>query len=113
MSNADHLIIKRVVRSVLARSLALHQEAVDKTADEVIDALRFECGGDRLYVPRGKAHCERDLRIRSSYLALCQKHAPGFAMETLARREELSIRQLRRICAPQLLRQMPPDATRQ
>lgn len=113
MSNPDHLVIKRAVRSVLARSLSLQQDTADRTADEVMSALRFECGGDRLYVPRGKAHADRDSKIRDAYRDLCGRTTQRIALETLARREELSIRQLRRICAPGLLHTQATCTTRQ
>jgi Mor family transcriptional regulator len=101
MSSQDHLIIKRLVQSVLAKSLALHNEKAAQAADEVVDALQRECGGDRLYVPVPKdgSIAERDDRIRGRYRELCETHSSRVALEMLARREALGMRQLYRICS--------------
>lgn len=102
---ADHEIIKRVVRSVLEKSLPMPFEQIERTACEVQAALERECGGDRLYVrvPRARTHVERDARIRSQYQELRSQHSSRLAFEIIARREALGIRQLQRICfEPQL-----------
>ncbi len=101
MSDEDHLIIKRVVRSVLAKTLQLSYEQIEQTAAAVLDTLEHECGGDRLYVrvPRSRPQSDRDARIRMAFEKLTSEHSQRMAFEILARREALSVRQLRRICS--------------
>jgi len=100
MSDVDHLILRRVVRNVLAKTLALTQEKAAEVAMQVDSELRKECGGDRLYVPTADdaALLSRNDRIRRDYEALLKQHGSWVALGILERREALSVRQLQRIC---------------
>lgn len=99
MSETDHDVIKRVVRSVLAKTLALRDEQTAQIANAVHTELTHECGGDRLYVPVPARLADRDERIRASFRVLSAAHSARLAYEMLSRREALSVKQLRRICA--------------
>lgn len=109
MSDEDQAIIKRALRAALSRLIA--QEApqmIERATHLALHQLSQECGGDRLYVYRPKARASRDEKIRQTYQQLSAAHSPRLAMDMLARREGLSQRQLKRICANPPLTQPNP-----
>lgn len=101
MSDQDHLVIRRVVRRVLEKTLSLNLEQARRIAHAVESELRLECGGDRLYVPvPDDADLQsRNRRIREEFQTLSRLHGAKIAFGILERREAIGERQLRRICA--------------
>ncbi|MGO3692823.1 Mor transcription activator family protein [Marinobacter sp.] len=86
-----------IVASTLVTRLNMDEEAASKLADEITAGIRHDVGGGPLYIP-GPNRAMRNEMIRDEFRD--NNH------EDLAKKHELSVRQIERIVRPDYIDQL-------